>query len=122
MPTEVLKFYKNQGVIRIEININNTPTWSYSYVEDQTHMNSNNLSTPLRHTLGEPHELKKSHHQWYFDLINPASFDILVDVEIQWIQLVDNKDKIIHNWSRDNIKIKAEDADSIADNIVLFPI
>lgn len=122
MPIEVLRFYRNQGAIRIEITIKNTPAWSYSYVEDQTHLNSNNMGKPLRHTIGEPHELIKSHHQWYFDLINPASVDISVDVNIDWIQQLNSKDKLIHNWSKKGIIIKAEDAESIANKIVLFPI
>lgn len=122
MATEILKFYKNQGVIRIEIIIKNTPTWSYTYVEDQTHLNSNNLSNPLRHTIGEPHELKKSHHEWYFDLINPANFDIQVDIIINWIQLVNEQDKLIHSWSKNGLKIKAENAESVANSIILFPI
>lgn len=122
MPTEVLKFYRNEGVVRIEILIRNTPTWSYSYIEDQTHLNSNNMGKPLRHTLGEPHELLKSHHQWYFDLINPANVDILIDIEINWIQKVGGQDKVIHSWTEKEFKIKAEDAESIPGKIVLFPI
>ena len=122
MPTEVLKYYKNEGVIRIEIEIKNTPVWSYEYWEDQIHTNSNNLGKPLRHTIGEPHELKKAHHIWEFEVVNPASVDIKVDFKIDWYQLVKGQDKLIHSWNKINITVKAEGGESIDDKIILFPI
>lgn len=122
MSANVLKYRIDQGLIRIEITITGTETWSYTYVEDQTHSNSNNLHKPLKHTIGEPHELVKSYHHWYFNLINPADVDILVDVEIKWFQLINSLDENIYRWNRNNTKIKAGEAESISDNIILYAI
>lgn len=88
------------GLVTIDVEIEGTPVWSYLYDEDQLHRNAASEKKPGHHTLGQPHELIDSNHDWEFRLANPTDNEITVQVSIEWKQ----SGAIIANWS-EKVKI-----------------
>ncbi len=96
----LVQYAKNQGLLTIELSINGTATWYYYYQEDQLHENSNAMNKPKIHTLGLPHELVKSIHNWEFKLANPTDSSLEVNVEIEWFQLQQGAKTLLAHWTK----------------------
>lgn len=97
---QLLNIKQNEGLVTIEIEIIGSPTWVYTYQEDQKHSNDNYTGRPLAHTLGKPYELIINTHVWEFRLGNTADTSIEVDTKITWYQEIGNKrvKTKIHEW------------------------
>ncbi|WP_424962411.1 hypothetical protein [Ekhidna sp.] len=124
MPVEIVKVQKNQGMVTIKVTIHpNIPIWNYMYREDMDHDNSTAQNLPKEHSLGKPHELNKSVHNWAFLVSNSSKVDINnVDVGIEWFQDINGTDQSIHQWNSGSFKIKAEKGESIQDQIIIQKI
>jgi hypothetical protein len=114
---KLLTYPKTGGLLRIEVDVTNTPTWYYCYVEDDFHENSSILNNLKEHTLGKPHELKKQSHNWLFKLANPSDNEITCTVAIRWFQGTSQ----IDIWT-DTVTVGANSGEETGDSLLRNPI
>jgi hypothetical protein len=122
LPMQLIKYKKQEGLLTIETSISVTPTWYYYYNEDQLHENDNSLNKPKEHTIGKPHELVKVTHNWKFVLANPSINQIVVDVMIDWYQIIGGVKTKIHHWQDTSIKVPAGGAEESGESAMLIGI